>query len=133
MLQDEAGVVLLCQFGGKAGHHVAALEQAEGAKDGAGGEVAEGSVDDIGADDEDRHLGGAQHGFGHRADQQLADGAGRVGAHDDAVDFAFPQVSARIWSAGRPGRTTISQRSPRSARARRAVQECCISARAAAA
>ena len=33
--------------------------------------------------------GGAQHGLGHRAHQQLADGTRRVGAHHDAVDLAL--------------------------------------------
>ena len=34
-------------------------------------------------------VGGAQNGLSDRTDEQFADGAGRVGAHDDAVDVAL--------------------------------------------
>ena len=89
VLQDQAGAVLGSELSGVRGHYVAGIEQTERAKDGPGGELAGGAVDHLGADDVNRHRGSAQHGFGNRPDQQFADGARRVRAHHDAVDFTL--------------------------------------------
>src|SRR6476620_10709638 len=51
MMQDEASIVLVCQLGRKAGHHGTTLKKTQGAKNGPSGEVAKGSVDNIGAHD----------------------------------------------------------------------------------
>ena len=102
VLQDKPRIVLHGQFGGEAGDHVTGLKQADGAEDGAGGEVAIFSVHDLGADDEDGDLGSSQNGLGHRADQKLADRAGRMCAHDDAVDLTLPQKVENLVG-GQPG------------------------------
>ena len=89
VLQDESRAMLGGQFGGKGGDDNASLSHANGGENGADGEVAIAAVNRLGADDIDRRGCGAQNGFSDRADQQLADGAGRVGAHDDAIDLTL--------------------------------------------
>ena len=96
MLQDQARVVLGGQFRGKAGHQMAGLLEAYGAQNVAGGIFAVSAVDHLWAHDADRHFGGAQDGLGHRTHQKLADGAGRVGAHDDTVDLPLAQEGENL-------------------------------------
>src|SRR5579863_1665302 len=92
MLQDQSRVVLSCEFGGERCDHKAAFDQADGRENGAGSEVAKSAVDDVGANDKGGDVGTAQNGLGDGADKDLADGTGRVGAHDDAVDMMLANI-----------------------------------------
>ena len=89
VLQDEARAMLRGQLGRIGGHHGAGFVQADRAENGARSKVAIAAVDHFGADDVNRHIGGAQNRLGHRTHQQLADGTRRVRSHHNAVDLAL--------------------------------------------
>src|SRR5439155_22596352 len=63
VLKDQARIVLKSQVGGEGGNHEAALDKANGREDGSCGEVAIGAVYNLGANDEDRHIGCAENGL----------------------------------------------------------------------
>src|SRR5579872_1205612 len=86
-------MVLKGEFGCEVGDNEAALNKADGAEDGARGEVAIRAVNHFGADDEDRNIGAAQDGFSYGPDKNLADRAGRMGAHDNAIDVTLAEIS----------------------------------------
>jgi hypothetical protein len=88
MLQEQAGVVLACKFGGKMGDHGAGIKQAQGAQNRFGGEIPVGPVDHVRTHDANRDRRGAQDRFGHRPDQQLANRTGRMRAHQPGRSLA---------------------------------------------
>ena len=96
VLQDQMGVELGGQLGGKLRHHAAGLVRVHRAEDRVDGAVAIGVLRHLRADHVHRHTGVAQHGLGRRAHQQLADGPGSVRAHDDLVDLLLAQVGENL-------------------------------------
>src|SRR5690349_14260212 len=92
-------MMLQGELGGEIGDDEAALNKADRTKNGTRGKVAVGAIDYFGADDQDRNIGTAQDGFSNGADENFSDGAGRMGAHDDAVDVALAQISEDLVSS----------------------------------
>ena len=97
MLQDQAGLVMGGQLCRELRHHTAGLMRADGTQDGAGGKVTISALNHVGTDDVDRHGRIAQDFLSHGTDQQFADGAGRMSAHDDVINLPLAQEGEDLF------------------------------------